>query len=124
MVDYLRKKDIQFVDLDGKSDKYVLGKDEKFINIKCPFDQTFLLEKMVDCRDRNELFIECPKCGIEYSNHDLSQESLQTQLKQYLIDYSKRLERIEREKLDLEKEKTHLIKLLHFANAQSRPKCT
>jgi len=60
---YRKERSIKFMNLDGKEEEYQLLKDEVLINIKCPLDQTFLMEKgLVNGRP----WIICPKCNLSY----------------------------------------------------------
>jgi len=112
MVKYRNEKSIKFINLDGKSEEYCLKEDERLIDIKCPLDQTFLTRRLVNVGPYNEVLIKCPKCGLDYDNHDLSPENLQAQLTSYLEEAEKKVNHPE-------KEKSHLIKILNFAHSQS-----
>lgn len=119
MVKYRTEKNIKFTNLDGKSEEYFLKEDERLIDIKCPLDQTFLIRSLVNVGPENEVLIKCPKCGLDYDNHDLSPKNLQYQLDSYLDSFQTRITKIEKERLYSEKERSHLIKLLDFAKSRS-----
>lgn len=108
MVNYRKERKINFLNLDEKPEEYSLINKERLLDIKCPLDQTFLVQGP----GYFDPLIKCPKCGLFYDNHDLSPENLQLQLNFYLKGFKIKLKQVENER-------SNLIKILNFAYSRS-----
>lgn len=110
---YRSERQIKFINLDGLAEEYTLEDDEQLLSIKCPLDKTYLVSRP----GIFDPFVECKRCGLQYDNHDLSQEKLQKQLQHYISQYNQRLNQID-------KEKSQLTKFLDFVKTQGQILCT